>query len=53
MPVTTHGETLNLQTTEVGFVKGDEEQILVLESVQTPFPPALSRRLTALAYTHF
>jgi len=50
MPITTHGETLNLETTEVGFVKGDEEQILVFESVQTPFPTALSRRLTALAY---
>ena len=49
VPVTTHGVTLNIETAEVGFVKGNEEQMVTLTSVQTPFPTALSKRLTTLA----
>ena len=50
IPITAHDVTINLETTELGFVQGDEEQVMVLNSVQTPFPTALSRRLTALAH---
>jgi hypothetical protein len=49
LPVTTNGTALNLEIAEVGFLKGNEEQQLVLTSVQRPFPASLSRRLTALA----
>jgi len=48
-PVTTNGVALNLELVEVGFVKGNEEQMIVLTSVQSAFPTSLSRRLTALA----
>ena len=49
VPVTTHGVTLNIETAEVGFVKGNEEQMVTLTGVQTPFPTALAKRLTTLA----
>ena len=48
-PVTTQGETLNVESTEVTFVRGREEQTVTLVSVQTPFPTALARRLTTVA----
>jgi hypothetical protein len=50
LPVTSHGVTLNIETAEVGFVKGNEEQMVTLTGIQTTFPIALSRHLTALAY---
>jgi hypothetical protein len=40
---------INLEFAEVGFVKGNEEQQLLLTSVQQPFSTSLSRRLTTLA----
>jgi hypothetical protein len=52
-PVTTNGEAINLEFAEVGFVKGNEEQLLTLSSVESPFPVSLSRRLTALAEARF
>jgi hypothetical protein len=48
-PVTTQGETLNIETAEVTFVRGREEQDVTLVSVQAPFPTALARRLTTVA----
>jgi hypothetical protein len=48
-PVTTQDETLNVESTEVTFVRGREEQTVTLVSVQTPFPTALARRLTTVA----
>jgi hypothetical protein len=48
-PVTTQGETLNVESTEVTFVRGRKEQTVTLVSVQTPFPTALARRLTTVA----
>ena len=48
-PVTTQGETLNIESTEVTFVRGRVEQDVTLVSVQTPFPTALARRLTTVA----
>jgi hypothetical protein len=47
-PVTTKGVAINIEFAEVGFVKGNEEQLLTLSSVQSPFPVSLSRHLTAL-----
>jgi hypothetical protein len=48
-PVTTNGVAINLEFAEVGFVKGNEEQQMILTSVQQPFSKSLSRRLTTLA----
>ncbi len=48
-PVTSNGVAINLEIVEVGFVKGNEEQQIVLTSVQGPISPSLSRRLTSLA----
>jgi hypothetical protein len=52
-PVTTKGIAINIEFAEVGFVKGNEEQLLTLSSVQSPFPVSLSRHLTALADERF
>jgi len=52
-PVTTNGVAINIEIAEVGFVKGNEEQLLTLTSVQSPFPVSLSRHLTALADERF
>ena len=52
-PVTTNGVAINIEFAEVGFVKGNEEQLLTLSSVQSPFPVSLSRHLTALADERF
>jgi hypothetical protein len=48
-PVTVKGVTLNVEITEVGYLKGDEEQTLTLTSIETPFPTALAKRLTTVA----
>lgn len=48
-PVTINGEALNLEFAEVGFVSGNEEQLLTLSSIQSPFAVSLSRHLTAVA----
>jgi hypothetical protein len=48
-PVTVREVTLNVEISEVGYLKGNEEQTVTLSSIQTPFPTALARRLTALA----
>ena len=48
-PVTINGVAINLEFAEVGFVKGNEEQQLILTSIQQPFSTSLSRHLTTLA----
>jgi hypothetical protein len=49
IPVTTQGTTVNIELTEVCFVKGDEEQTVTMLSVETPFPASLSLHLTKVA----
>jgi len=49
MPITTRGITLNLQLTVIDYVKGRNEQTVVLTSVQSPFPTSLARHLTTVA----
>jgi hypothetical protein len=49
VPITVGGKTLNLESAEVGFVRGDEEQMVEFDSIQSSFPAALSRRLMTLA----
>jgi hypothetical protein len=48
-PVTVNEVTLNVEITEVGYLKGNEQQTLTFVSVQTPFPTALARHLTTVA----
>ncbi len=48
-PVTINGVAINLEFAEVGFVKGNEEQQLILTSIQQPFSTSLSRHLTTVA----
>jgi hypothetical protein len=40
---------LNPECAEVGFVRGNEEQLLTLRSIQSPFAVSLSRHVTAVA----
>ncbi len=49
MPITSHGVTINLELTVVDFVKGRDEQTVVLTSAQSPFPTSLARHLTTVA----
>ena len=49
MPITTHGVTLNFELTVVDYVKGRNEQTVVLTSVQRPFPASLAQHLTTVA----
>ena len=49
MPITSHGITLNLELTVVDYVKGREEQTVVLTSVQSPFSTSLARHVTTVA----
>ncbi len=49
LPVTEQGQTVNVQLTEVVYVKGDEDQTLTLTATQVPFPATLAHRLTTIA----
>jgi len=48
-PVTTNGATHNVESTEIVFVKGSEEQTVTTYSFQPPFPTSLARQLTKVA----
>jgi hypothetical protein len=48
-PITTSETTINVQTTLVDFIKGNEEQTVGLTSLDSTFPAPLSRHLTAVA----
>jgi hypothetical protein len=48
-PVTTKGVTINVELVLVDYVKGQEEQSVVLSAFQSTFPTALAKRLTTVA----
>jgi hypothetical protein len=48
-PVTQKGETINVELTLVDYVKGREEQTVMLSAFQANFPTSLARHLTTVA----
>jgi len=48
-PITTSEMTVNVQTTVVDYINGDEEQTIGLTSLDSQFPASLSRHLTTVA----
>jgi hypothetical protein len=48
-PITTGGQTINTETTQVDYIKGNLEQTMTLNSYQSTFPTSLSKQLTAVA----
>jgi hypothetical protein len=48
-PVTTKGVTVNIELALVDYVKGREEQSVVLSAFQSNFPTSLARQLTTVA----
>jgi hypothetical protein len=49
LPVTTEGVTVNVELTVVDYVKGRQEQTVVLSAFQSTFPTSLARHLTMVA----
>jgi hypothetical protein len=49
IPVTTKGVTVNVELVFVDYVKGREEQSVMLSAFQSIFPTSLSRHLTTVA----
>jgi hypothetical protein len=49
LPVTTEGVTINVELILVDYVKGREEQTVVLSAFQSTFPTSLGRHLTTVA----
>jgi hypothetical protein len=49
LPVTTEGVTINVELILVDYVKGREEQTVVLSAFQSTFPTSLARHLTTVA----
>ncbi len=49
LPVTVQGQTLNVELTVVDYLKGTTNETVTFTSLQSPFPTALSKQLTALA----
>ncbi|MGO8863082.1 MAG: hypothetical protein ACLQRH_20300 [Acidimicrobiales bacterium] len=48
-PVTQKGVTVNVELTLIDYVKGNEEQTVMLSAFQATFPIALARHLTTVA----
>jgi hypothetical protein len=48
-PVTTKGVTVNVELALVDYIKGREEQSVVLSAFQSTFPTSLARHLTTVA----
>jgi hypothetical protein len=48
-PVTQKGVTINVELTLIDYVKGREEQTVMLSAFQATFPTALARHLTTVA----
>jgi hypothetical protein len=51
VPVTTHGQTINLTVTQVFAIKGRLGQQITFTSVGLPFSIALERHLSSIAVT--
>jgi hypothetical protein len=49
VPISGNGSTLNVEITVVDFVRGRDEQTVMLGSVDTQFPTSLARHLTTVA----
>ena len=53
LPVTVQEQTLNVQLTIIDYLKGTENETVTFTSIQSPFPTALAKRLTAVALSRF
>jgi hypothetical protein len=48
-PITSSGQTINAEVTEVDYIKGNEEQTMTFNAYQTTFPTSLSKQLAQTA----